>query len=209
MAAGRTSGEQMNAKLALVCALLSFGAALATASAESAASDTSSPPLHDSILVNPRANWRLSSLRPEIRHRVHVTASKVPRFPHEDPRLKDPRKWPEVMLIGGEMLRRKIEYLDVDYSQEVRSMNDVPLGSDYTLRYGNGRGPVYTWSRGTLVERSWRGGGKLPPATSLYIYYSSGELMRFEYRSNGYNKETSPANRPIFSKRCLRATGRF
>ena len=105
--------------------------------------------------------------------------------------MRDPRKWPKVMFIGGEMSWRKIEYREYDIFREVRSMNDVPPGSDYTLCYGKGnRGPVYTWSRSTLVERSWRGEGKLRPATYLYIYYPSGELMKFQYRSYGYNRPT-------------------
>jgi hypothetical protein len=193
---------------AAIVAILAL-APLSTASAGSATSDipdTSRPLLPDSILVNPPANWRLSSLRPEIRRWVHLVVSKVPRFPHEDLRLRDPRKWPKVMFIGGEMLWRNIEYREYDIFREVRSVNDVPPGSDYTLCYGKGdRGPAYTWSRSTLVERSWRGDGKQHPATYLYIYYASGELTE---AMDTTDRRTS-ADLPTVWRRHSRATGRF
>lgn len=184
----------MSGRLACACALFSLAATLSTASAERATSDipdTSRPLLPDSILVSPRANWRLPSLQPEIRRRIHLTATKVPRFPHEDPRLMDPRKWSKVTFIGGAMLWRKIEYLEHDLVREASSMNGVPPGFCYTLRYGDDRGPMYTWSTsGALAERFWSGGGRHSPETFAYIYYPSGELMLFRYRSNGYNRQT-------------------
>lgn len=181
----------MGVRRACVSALLSLLVALSVARGERAAPTTPEVTVSDSVLENPRAYWRISGLRREVRRRIHLTSSKVPRFPHEDPRLMDPHKWPRVMVIGGEKLPLTIESHDHDFTRPARSMSDVKAGWGYTLRYGKGRGPVYTWAwNGSLAERSWRGGGKLPPETYLNLYYPSGELSRFEYRSHGYYRQT-------------------
>ena len=180
-------------------AVLLLLAAQSTVGAERPAHNTPDVTVSDSVLENPRAHWRISRLPPEVRRRIHLTASRVPAFPHEDPRLMDPRKWPKTMVIGGEKLPLTIWYTDSDYWQSARSMDEVKTGSVYTLRYGRGRGPVYSWvGNGALAERSWRRGGNLPPEHHLYLYYPSGELLRFEYQSNVYGRQTDPT-RPAHS----------
>jgi hypothetical protein len=111
----------------------------------------------------------------------------------------DPRKWPDVMTIGGVPCSLGVQTGEYDAIWFVRSLNEVKPGANYGLFYSrvpndrqrSQRGPAYYW-RGdsTLTERYWKGGDSLRLESLEYIYYPSGELFRFISRSEEPNLRT-------------------
>lgn len=140
----------------------------------------------DSVLVNPRASWRVPDLAPSVQRHFHPTASQVPPFPEDDPRLMKPQNWPPSMSIDGVRCYLRVRAGGGDSEWEVQSLFDVKPGARCMLSYATGtswgstRGPTYCWrGDGTLAERYWKRGNE----TWDYMYYRSGELFRFSYRA--------------------------
>ena len=162
-------------------------------SARLAGHDTSAIAVPDSILASPTVNWRLSDLSSSIWARVHPTASQVPPFPQEDPKLMDSRKWPGVTVIGGVRCSLRVQTGEYDAIWFVRSLDEVKPGAGYSLFYTSTpndfwksrRGPTYCWrGNGTLLERYWKDGDSTRSRSREYMYYPSGELFRFISRSD-------------------------
>ncbi len=145
------------------------------------------------ILTSPRVQWTMTDLPKEVRARASLTASQVPPFPHDDPRLMNPRNWPATMNIAGVTCSLTIEAFEYDASRIVRSLDDVKpkerIGLSYSAVSGSGpgarrgpsRGPSYWWTPdGNLVERAWTYGSVLRGDHCIYQYYSSGDLFAYE-----------------------------
>lgn len=134
------------------------------------------------------ARWDLRDLHPEVRSRVHLRASDVPRFPHGDPALMDPRRWPKRMTIQGRRCVLNVQAVVQGRSaMRPRALESLDPNAPFTLFYTPARGasreqlgPVYFWgSRGHLVDRRWievRDGFRV---TYEYGYHDSGRLFRY------------------------------
>ncbi len=172
--------------------------------AKLAPSDTTANPTLDSILAGPGIRWSTSDVSRTIRRRVHLSASRVPRFPQEDPSFMDPSKWPTVKVIEGVACSLRIATGQHDAIWFVRSLKDVKPGANYTLFYSgvqdeswrfDHRGPTYCWrGDGTLIERYWSSEGVRGYETWEYMYYRSGELFRFTDRRGGHDLQTDSRN---------------
>jgi hypothetical protein len=145
--------------------------------------------------------WIADSLHPEVRGRVHLDASRVPRFPHENPSLSDPHKWPAETVVEGKPCRLKIEAGEYDVvGIPLKSVDEVGPGQSLTLSYAPVRasrsdrcGPVYIWSPSRqLRERYWAEPDPDYWISFAYSYYGSGELYRYSYRKSHWGKSGAP-----------------
>ena len=158
----------------------------------------------DSTLTAPHPEWNLSTLSPVIARRIHLSADRVPAFPGEDLRLRNPKRWPKTMVIEGVVCALRVQELGGDYVKNVRSLDDVKHGNGYGLSYEaapwkgwkSRRGPSYYWtSDGWLHERSWRTPDSHRSITHNYQYYRSGELLRYSHRNDSSNPGATDSDR--------------
>ena len=151
----------------------------------------SMPAVPDSVLAEPRVDWNAAAIPPEIAGRLHWSAGRVPRFPEEDKRLTDPRKWPRTKVIAGVSCQlRIVEWLD--HFRTVSSFAKVRRDSWYWLFYEanpgewlSRRGPAYEWrSNGSLHLRSWTDRDSQRIVVQTYEYYKSGGLFIYLYQND-------------------------
>jgi hypothetical protein len=134
----------------------------------------------DSLLTNPKVDWKTSDIEPSVLIRLHMRAGHVPPFPNEDPRLVNPRTWPAVAVFDGAPCSLRVETGEKDAIWYVNTLDDVQPGARFGLSYYSAAkgtpGPTYSWrGDGTLWDRLWRD----PKIAPEYMYYRSGELFRF------------------------------
>lgn len=140
---------------------------------------------HRGAATEGSGGWDLRRLHPEVRRRVHLRASQVPPFPHDDPALMDPKRWPRELRIQGRRCVLRVEAVVEGRSAMFpRTLESLDPKRPFTLYYaphGSSEqlGPVYFWGRaGQLVDRRWievRDGYRI---THEYGYHSSGRLSR-------------------------------
>lgn len=150
----------------------------------------------DSVPAQPDVRWDLSSLAPVVASRIHLTADSVPAFPHEDPSLRNPRKWPAALTIAGLRCSLRVQEIRIGpllSIENVRSFADVRPGFGYGMLYetsrGDGRveryGPSYFWdSNGWLHERDYQSPDTLRSVADTYQYFKSGKLIRYCHRND-------------------------
>jgi hypothetical protein len=138
---------------------------------------------------------KASGIPAAIRHRVHLSATKVPEFPHNDRRLLRAKDWPETMVIGGVRSTRRIHaWNDMNEGVAVKSIRDVKRGWRYMQFYDQtnskwssgsvGWGPRYTWNADNrLIERIWYEPDSVRLVTHDYTYYKNGRLLGYSFRS--------------------------
>jgi hypothetical protein len=164
--------------------------------------DTTANEVLDSILDRPKVRWRRADLDPRLRHRIHLNAADVPRFPHDDPKLMDPRNWPATMTVEGALCSLTV-YVNDGHHQRTwsRSVEDsgdavilrayyTDVGTDFHSHYVRNRGPSYDWRNGRLRYRSWTKGRGSHSRIRSYRPYPSGEIFTFmeiekEYDAQG------------------------
>jgi len=170
------------------CALVVFLALLCAPAASYAV--PASPDSMDPILASPKVIWRKSALDPKVRSRVHLTADRVPPFPHEDLRLMNPRNWTDLNVIEGVVCSLRVATGERGEVRIVSSLREVKPDASVTLFYFDAEdrgkskdshvGPTYSWrGDGSLMDRYWRTSGKEPFKTREYMYYPSGRLFRY------------------------------
>lgn len=126
-----------------------------------------------------------------IRDRLHSTASKVPAFPHNDPRLMEPEHWPEHMTIAGQKLVRHIHAWDGPIGSTLHSLRERKSKMRVVLSYvrpgtivNAGIGPRYAWDpQMHLSERIWYEPDTSRLVTHDYTYYKDGRLLGYSWRS--------------------------
>jgi hypothetical protein len=135
-------------------------------------------------------DWSTLPLESEVTNRIHKSAKKVPAFPKEGQRFRDPTDWPMTTRIEGVRCSLRVQELGGDWVRDVRSLEEVSSKNGVCLYYegppwsgwGSRRGPFYCWYtigyKWWLHERSWQSRGAL--GTGIYQYYRSGELYRYE-----------------------------
>ena len=138
-----------------------------------------------------------------IRHRVHLSASKVPDFPMNDRRLLRAKDWPETMVIGGIRSTRRIHaWNDMNEGVALKSIREVKKGWRTMLFYDQtnskwstgsvGWGPRYTWNADKrLIERIWFEPDSVRLVTHDYTYYKNGRLLGYSYRSEPRHHATA------------------
>lgn len=152
------------------------------------------PATPDSVLLNPNVQWEISELPKELRDRAVLHASEAPHFPDDDSTLLNPNRWPEVRFFGS----RSCTLAVVANGAPVNTPEDVSPGSAFCLSYDCGRrhpmvssGPTYCWKDGSLQMRFWTAGDSGRYEEYRYVYYSTGELLSCERRTDGYDLRTS------------------
>src|SRR4051812_44101033 len=127
----------------------------------------------------PCTDWD-HTLALELKKMVHRRAKDVPKFPHDDPQLREPSGWPNTIRIEGVPCSLRVQESGGDWVKDVRSLAEVSSTSGVCLYYESApwkgwqsrRGPFYCWyvlgSKRWLHERSWGG--------PIYQYYPSGRL---------------------------------
>jgi len=166
--------------------------------------DTTANEILDSILTGPKVRWRRADLAPRLRHRIHLNAAEVPRFPYDDPKLMDPRNWPASMIVEGELCSLTVYAYDGRQATWSRSIEDsgaivfylyyTDVGTDFHSHYARHRGPFYDWLKGRLRQRSWAKGRGRHSRIWSYWPYPSGELfkfMEFEKKYDAVGNEVS------------------
>ena len=168
-------------------------------SMKQAGRDTTANEILDSILTGPRVRWRRADLAPRLRHRIHLNAAEVPRFPHDDPKLMDPRNWPPSMTVEGGLCSLTVCAYDGRQSTWSRSIEDsgaavfdlyyTDVGTDFHSHYVRHRGPFYDWLKGRLRQRSWTKGRGSHSRILSYWPYPSGELFTFMEFDKKYDSQ--------------------
>ena len=167
--------------------------------------DTTANYVLDSILTRPHVSWQRAALPPTLRSRVHFIAALVPPFPHDDPRLMEPRNWPAAMTIEGSVCSLAVYVNDGRYSTWSRSVEDSSTAVVLELCYADPgvdfhsldirhRGPFYDWLSGRLRQRSWTTVRGSHSRVRAYWPYPSGELfafMEFEKKYDAQGNEVS------------------
>ena len=180
------------------------GNAILTSSAREymrqAGRDTTANKTLDFILAGPKVRWQRAELAPGLSSRIHLNAAEVPRFPHDDPKLMDPRNWPGSMTVEGVLCSLTVHAYNGRQSTWSRSIEDsgavvfdmyyTDVGTDFHSDYVRRRGPSYGWLKGRLRERSWVKGRGSHSRIRSYWPYPSGELFTFmefdkKYDANG------------------------
>jgi len=160
--------------------------------ANSASGETATA-ARDSAFVVPRFVWNVSALSPHVASRIHTSASRVPPFPRESPRLRDARNWSEVIVIDGHQCSLRMSGDEGDVSYKARTFGDVRPGDGYSAWYERPPwagwesmcGPSYHWGAdGRIYERSWRPPSDHRAISTTYQYYRSGELLAFDRRDD-------------------------
>jgi hypothetical protein len=171
--------------------------------------DTTANGVLDSILAGPKVRWRRADLNPRLRHRIHLNAAEVPRFPHDDLKLTEPRNWPATMTIEGVLCSLTVYVYEPDGRQGVYSRvlpdDGTPVvlhlyytdpGTDFHSDDVRHCGPFGRWLSGRLAYRSWTKGRGSHSRVWAYWPYPSGELfsfgehdMKFDAQGHGVSGE--------------------
>jgi len=149
-----------------------------------------------------KAPWRRDSLPASVRDRVHLTATEVPAYPMEDPRLKKPNGWPDSMTIGGVPCVRRIHAWEDDDAIALESLKEAEPDNRLMLFYDHaasdwnssnaGWGPRYLWNEhGKLIQRIWYEPDSVRLVTHDYTYYRSGSLLGYSWRRERRNQRLS------------------
>lgn len=137
--------------------------------------------------------WNRERLDPKVAELVHLSSAEVPPFPHEDPALMNPRKWPSTMRVAGRTCSLWVRTGNGGI-RYVRSLDDADSGRPFSLLYAAGsrgsrpdsgavEGPWYVWlPDGRLNSRSWTDSDSLRSRSLEYDYRPTGELYRYIMR---------------------------
>jgi hypothetical protein len=144
--------------------------------------------------------WEWAGLPHPVREMIHARAELVPPYGHEDPKLLDPRQWPESTDFVGRRFVLNVGASQGDVASTHKSVKTVRPGWSFSLVYSNewkgwrsgtlAVGPSYHWNEfGRLDRRTWFEPDTVRFRSKQYVTYPSGALLKYSVGERAQDME--------------------